>query len=181
MDFVYNDYANWRIDYQEFIDSLKESAIMVRFKHIYAVIEHIYNKAVDQEEVSFEEEEIFQYGFEYLFERFEMLSILFKENYESIEDMKRDAKNLNLLFYLLDFEKEAKSLDKETKEFQDLEQKVYEYIKKNEEVPEELYGEMNNLAFKTFVDEDYRGIVEIFLEIADEMGISYLEDSEYTI
>lgn len=180
MDIVYGDYANWKLEFEDLINALIDSKIAVRFKHIYDVVECIYDKAV-KHDVSEEEEQIFQYGYDYLYDKFSMLSMILKENYDDVEDLKKDFKNINLLFYLMDFEREAEVLEKETKAFQDLEQKVYDYIKKHENVPDELYGLMNDLSFKTFSDIEYKGVVEIFLEIADEMGINYLEDSVYSL
>ena len=81
---------------------------------------------------------------------------------------------INLYLYSLDFENEYCSQENQNDEKLDLlkkySDKIYTMIVNKEEPTEELHQELDRLCFRVF-GESYYGVNEIFLDIADELGI----------
>ena len=69
---VYHEYASWKLDKHDFLQSLihQESSLMLRFKHVFHVVEHLYTKMVDSLSYTEDELNIFQTGFYYLADQF---------------------------------------------------------------------------------------------------------------
>ncbi len=180
---IYTDYANWKFGNHELINGLItiKSKIISRFSHTILVVDTLYNQYVDDGELSPELEVIFESGFNYIHDHFLTISTILKSEYRgNIKEMDKNSKTINLLLYIHDFEAELldtpnysqKDYDKLSK----FEDKVNEYIEKHEEVPDELFGLLDDITTEIF--ENYQGINEIMYEVALDLDLIKNSDSD---
>ncbi len=178
MDFTFNDYASFKLDNDEIIKMIEsKNDVAIRFKHVYDVLEYVYNLRVNNEEIEPSLLEIFEFGFDYLFDQVEQINNLITEYYGSINELNKHAKTVNLLLYVEDYLNEAPENHKQ--EYQELLDRIYDHIKKGEDAPMELFGILNDLNYKSFGD-DFQSSLEIFSIIAYELDLLD-DDDEYIV
>ncbi len=177
MEFIYNDYVNWKLENEKIIYELlsNKSNVISRFKHIYDVVESILASVDGNEKVSESEIQIFESGFNYLFDQFQLIQTILDNYYDGdFTKMEDDSEIVNMLLYVNEFQSELSSQDEYDKDdelklgkFSD---EITNMIVNNIKPNKELHDRFDKLAFSIF-GENYYGINEIFLDIADEMGI----------
>ena len=177
---IYHEYANWKIENHELLTYLVEnnSDLIVRFKHVIEVIDHLYDKLIDDVSYSEEEDQIFETGFYYLFDQIDEILGLLKKSYQNnIKDLELRAKDVNLLLSTIDFQNELLGVENfEQKDMDllvDFEQNILKLLENKEDVPKELYEKLDSMSLEIFnkLNMEYFPINDIFLEIADELGI----------
>ena len=185
----YLDYASWKKTNEKLIDFLikKNSKIIARFRYVLMVVDYLFDKVVyERMKLSIEEEEVFEVGYQYIFDRFNTIQLIaehvFNNNYDAMEHF---AKSINLLFYILDFEDEIDSLEGEHKEehkrFADLEDNVMQMIEAKIQVPDEYYALVDDISLAVFdgLGVNYYGITDIFYDVAIELGLIEESDDDY--
>ena len=185
----YLDYASWKKTNEKLIDFLvrKNSKIIARFRYVLMVVDYLFDQVVyEKKTLSIEEEEVFEVGYQYIFDRFNTITLIaehvFDNNYDAMEHF---AKSINLLFYIIDFEDEIDSLDgdhkAEHKKFADLEDGVMQMIESKLQVPDEYYALVDDISLAVFdgLGIDYYGITDIFYDVAIEMGLIEETDDDY--
>ena len=185
----YLDYASWKKTNEKLIDFLikKNSKIIARFRYVLMVVDYLFDKVVyERLKLSIEEEEVFEVGYQYIFDRFNTIQLVaehvFNNNYEAMEHF---AKSINLLFYILDFEDEIDSLEgdhkEEHKRFADLEDNVMQMIEAKIQVPDEYYALVDDISLAVFdgLGVNYYGITDIFYDVAIELGLIEESDDDY--
>jgi hypothetical protein len=185
----YLDYASWKKTNEKLIDFLikKNSKIIARFRYVLMVVDYLFDKVVyERMKLSVEEEEVFEAGYQYIFDRFNTIQLVaehvFNNNYDAMEHF---AKSINLLFYILDFEDEIDSLDgdhkEEHKRFADLEDNVMQMIEAKIQVPDEYYALVDDISLAVFdgLGVNYYGITDIFYDVAIELGLIEESDDDY--
>ena len=185
----YLDYASFKKTNEKLIDYLvkKNSKIIARFRYVLMVVDYLFDKVVFQKEkLSIEEEECFEVGYQYVFDRFNTITLIaehvFNNNYDAMEHY---AKSINLLLYIIDFEDEVDSLDgdhkKEHMKFADLEDNVMQMIENKVQVPDEYFALVDDISLAVFdgLGIDYYGITDIFYDIAIELGLIEENDEDY--
>jgi hypothetical protein len=125
-------------------------------------------------------ENIFEHGFDYLHDHFVTISTILQKEYRgNLVGMNENAKTINLLLYVNDFQNELANEDdhkqSDLDKLSDFEQKVLEYIDKHQEVPDEMFGVLDDITFDIF-DENYKGVNEIMYDVALELNL--IEDNE---
>ncbi len=179
-ELVYHEYANWKLEHHELIKYLREqdSDLIIRFKHIFEVTDYLYDQLIDDPEFSDEQDEIFQTGFYYLFDQMEKISELLKESYQNdVKSLEKFSKEVNLLLSTIDFQNEllsAESYDiNHMNQLLDFESDVLDKLQHQEVIPDEMYQQLDDMTFEMFkeMEVDFYPIQDIFLEIADELGI----------
>jgi hypothetical protein len=177
---IYHEYASWKLENIEFIQHLKssDSSLMIRFNHVLAVVDHLYDKLVESMSYTDDEINIFQSGFYYLADQIDEIQSLLKDFYqEDLTVLETKSKEINLLLSVIDFQNELMSVESFEQEdldkLIDFENNVLEKLKQHIDIPESMYIELDDLTFALFkkLDVDFYPINDIFLEIADEMGI----------
>lgn len=177
---IYHEYANWKIENHELLTYLVEnnSDLIVRFKHVIEVIDHLYDKLIDDVSYSEEEDQIFETGFYYLFDQIDEILGLLKKSYQNnIKDLELRANDVNLLLSAIDFQNELLGVENfEQKDMDllvDFEQNILKLLENKEDVPKELYEKLDLMSLEIFnkLNMEYFPINDIFLEIADELGI----------
>lgn len=177
---IYHEYASWKLENIEFIQHLKssDSSLMIRFNHVLAVVDHLYDKLVDSMSFTEDELNIFQSGFYYLADQIDEIQSVLKDYYqEDLTVLETKSKEINLLLSVIDFQNELMSVDafeqEDLDKLIDFENNVLEKLKQNIVIPDAMYVELDDLTYEMFkkLDVDFYPINDIFLEIADEMGI----------
>lgn len=173
MDFIYNDYANWRIENDELLNNLfkEETIISTRFKHVFEATDFLYNRRIEDGNLKKEEENIFSFGFNYLFEQVGEIELLLEGYYNDFDEMNIEGKTISLLLYIHDFQNELSEDKAKTEELKKFENKVLDYVKRHEVVPDTIYALFDDLLMRLFPKNDYYGVADIFYDIAEELGI----------
>ena len=153
------------------------SDLMIRFKHVLDVTDYLYNKLIDDPNFSEDEDQIFETGFYYLFDQIDKITQLLKPYQNEFKALEKRAKEINLLLSAIDFQNELATLedydDTDMADLIDFEQEITKKIENKEEVEEDMYEKLDRITFEIFnkLDVEYYPINDIFLEIADELGI----------
>jgi hypothetical protein len=175
----YHEYANWKMENHDLLKYLTEnnSDLMIRFKHVLDVTDYLYNKLIDDPNFSEDEDQIFETGFYYLFDQIDKITQLLKPYQNEFKALEKRAKEINLLLSAIDFQNELATLedydDTDMADLIDFEQEITKKIENKEEVEEDMYEKLDRITFEIFnkLDVEYYPINDIFLEIADELGI----------
>jgi len=177
---VYHEYANWKIENNDLLKYLVESNsnLILRFKHVIDVIDHLYDKLIDDATYTEDEDHIFETGFYYLFDQLEEITRLLKKSYQNdIKILELRAKDVNLLLSTIDFQNELLGVEnfeqKDMDKLVDFEQDVTKRLENKEEIPLFMFDQLDEMTFIMFqkLNVEYYPINDIFLEIADELGI----------
>ena len=185
----YLDYASWKKTNLKLVNYLveKKSKIIARFRYVLAVVDYLFDQVVyENKTLNTDEEEMFEVGYLYLFDRFNTIQLLcehvFNNNYDEMEKL---AKTINLLFYITDFLDEIDSIDgehkAEHKKFATLEDEVMRSIEAKIELPDTYFALVDDISLSVFdgLGIDYYGITDIFYDIAIELGLIDEVDEEY--
>lgn len=175
----YHEYANWKMEHDELLKYLTEnnSNLMIRFKHVLDVTDYLYDKLIDEPNYSEDEDHIFLTGFYYMFDQIDKITALLKPYNNEFSALEKKSKEINLLLSTIDFQNELASVDdydeSDMADLIDFEQDLTRRLENKEEVPELMFKQLDNITFKIFqkLDVEYFPINDIFLEIADELGI----------
>jgi hypothetical protein len=185
---IYKDYASWKIENHKVIETFKtnHSVIYERLEPVYVVLEHIFNLAVNHEEVDEDLETIFHVGFNYLNSQFEIIKIYFETLFQSKCDEFTNYSNLILyLLFIFDIKSDLENnqIDSNIPELNELETLIenmimersenFDYINdKTNETLKIVYGKMNY---------EYVSIIDIFVEIAENLDLYIFDDEEIVI
>lgn len=177
---VYHEYANWKIENYDLLKYLVESNsdLIIRFKHVIDVTDFLYDRLIDDQNYTDDEDQIFETGFYYLFDQIDEIVTLLKSSYKNnIKDLEQRAKDVNLLLSTIDFQNELLGVEnfeqKDLEKLVDFEQNILKLLENKQEVPINLYEELDQMTLEIFnkLNLEYFPVNDIFLEIADELGI----------
>ncbi|MFP4178323.1 MAG: hypothetical protein ACLFTZ_06145 [Acholeplasmataceae bacterium] len=177
---IYHEYANWKLENEELIRYLiqNNSDLIVRFRHVIDVTDYLYDKLIDDPNFTEEENYIFETGFYYLFDQMDEIITLLNKSYgNDIEQLEKRAKDVNLLLSTIDFQNEIIGVEDYKQEDLDrlvnFEQSILTKLERKEEVPKSMFEELDRMTFEMFkrLDVNYYPVNDIYLEIADELGI----------
>ena len=183
---IFDDYAAWKKENHDLIYSLvnNKSKIIQRFSSVIAVVDYLYDYHLDNN-LSEDEELIFSSGYDYIYDQFQLIETLLENNFNNdVNKMEKYGQTINLLLYINDFKLEIANSNlkgKEVNQLNDLNDKVYEYIEKNENAPDEYFQLLNDITSSLFEknDVELHTIDQIFYEIAIEYDI--YDENEYNI
>ena len=187
-DLILKDYVNWKFDNIEVLERFKhhESLIYDRLEPVYLVLEHIYESVVEQREQREEFETIFQVGLNYLHSQFEIIRIYFEKLFDA--DCERFETYTPLVGYLLfinDIRADLETVDEDVDftELNDVETLIENMIAEQGNEFEYAANRLNDATKKLVknLDFQYVGIVDIFTEIADNLGIDMHEEKPFVI
>lgn len=176
----YEDYLAFKENKYELIEFLvnKNSNVIIRFKHVLAVVDFIYDRYCSDIKITKEEEEIFQAGYGYIFDRFNLIELMLSTIFSnSKEEMEKFSKTINIILYVNDFKDEIENLDEfntaEMSQLTEYEDSILSLLQNKEHATDVEFGLLSELSMKVFDDlgEEYYGLNEIFYDIALEYGI----------
>lgn len=178
---IFTDYGNWKFEQHELINTLitLKSKIITRFSHTILVVDHLYNKYVEEKQLDEDLEIIFESGFNYIHDHFMTISSILKSEYRgNIIEMDKNSKTINLLLYVQDFENELLNLKNYKQEDYDklsnFEDTVNDYIERHEEIPDAYFGILDDITIQIF--DNYQGINEIMYEVALDLELIKEQD-----
>lgn len=185
----YEDYLAFKEEKYDLIEFLvnKNSNVILRFKHVLAVIDFIYDRYCSNIKITTEEENIFEAGFGYIFDRFNLIELLLANVFSNNKDeLEKYSRTINILLYVNDFKDEILNIDEfNTNEIQLIstyEDNILKLLENKEHATDVELGILNDLSTKIFdnLNEEYYGLNEIFYDVALEYGIidEEYEDSE---
>lgn len=172
-DFVYNDYASFKMENGEIIKALENSIITARFKHVYEICEYIFDLKMKEEEISNDLDDIFEYAFDYLFTAYNNLNLLKKEFFKSYSEMEKIAKTINLYLYTLDFitefEDDPNYNENDKNKLEDFSNKVLEMIENHVDAEDGYFVMLDEMTSTMF--SDYQSTLQLFYEIYLNLGL----------
>lgn len=187
-DFVLKDFVNWKLDNIEVLERFKHhgSFIYDRLEPVYAVLNHIYETAVEDGQLDEELETIFQVGLNYLYTQFEVIKIywekLFASNCTAFETF---TPLVGYLLFISDFRSDLEEIEEEIdfSKLNDVETLIENMIAEQREefnyaadrLNEAIHSIVDNLDF------EYVSIIDIFVEIAENLNIQLSTDETFVI
>ena len=185
---VYRDFASWKIENHEVIEIFQknESVIYDRLEPIYSVLNHIYDLLIEEKELDDDLDTIFQAGFSYLHSQFEIIRIYFETLFQSqCDDFVNYSEMVLYLLYIYDIrtDMENNDIDSDISELNELETCIENIIMERRADFDYIKDQMNETLKIVFskMDYDYVSIVDIFVEIAENLGIFIYEDNELVL
>ncbi len=185
---IYKDYASWKIENNDTIEEFikNHSIIYERIEPVYEVLNHIYHMIVEKQEVDEDLETIFEVGFNYLNTQFEIIKIYFETLFQSkCDDFVEYSDMILFLLYIFDLraDMESNDIDTDIVELDDLEVNIENMIMERRDDHEFINSKMNETLPIVFdlMDYEYVSIVDVFVEIAENLGIFIYEDKELVI
>ncbi|MFI3329000.1 MAG: hypothetical protein R3Y05_00785 [bacterium] len=186
MDF-YQDYINFKEDKEQIINFLIEnnSNLLSRFKHVLAVIDFYSEQHISNITLDHDEENIFQTGFEYIFDRLTLLELMGARIFNNdFNEMEKFSRTINLVLYTNDFKDEVLNIDENNEtsiaELSQYEETILKILESKQHATDVEIGLLNELSIKIFdeLGEEYYGLNEIFYDIALELGIIDEDDDD---
>lgn len=182
---IWRDFASWRIENDSMLKQLKENDnyIYSRLEPIYAVVNHIYDSVCTEEHLDEDLENIFEIGFNYLDRRFQVIKIYYETLFKSnCDDFKEYTEMVYYLIYLTDLREDLEShdYDPNMEELEYVEEEIENMImerRKDFLYIKDLLNTKLKLIFDK-IDYEYINIIDIYLEIAENLGIFLYEEEE---
>lgn len=182
---IYKDYASWKIENTNIIEQFNsnKSVVYERLEPVYKVLNHIYDMVVEENEIDEDLETIFQVGFNYLNTQFDIIKIYFETLFQSkCEDFDEYSGLILFLLYIYDLriDLENNDIDSEIEELNELETNIENMIMERRDDHEYINAKMNETLAIVFdlMDYEYVSIVDVFVEIAENLGLFIYEEEE---
>ncbi len=177
-DFVLKDFVNWKMDNIEIIERFKhnQSYIYDRLEPVYAVLNHIYDAVVDDNEDNEEYQTIFQVGLNYLHAQFEVIRIYYEKLFNSDCALFETYTPLvGYLLFIADLRADLEEVDEDIDftELNEVETLLENMIAERRDEFEYVANRLNKATHNIVknLDFHYVGIVDIFVEIAENLNI----------
>lgn len=185
---TYKDYASWKIENHEVIDTFRENGSIIydRLDPILSVLDYIYDHLVEGNEVDEDLDTIFNAGFNYLHAQLDIIKIYFETLFESnCDDFVNYSEMVIYLLYIYDIrtDMENNDIDSDIEELNELETCIENMIMERRNDFDYIKDQMNETLKVVFskMNYEYVSIVDIFVEIAENLGIFIYEDDELLI
>jgi len=189
MEKLLKEYQGWLTDNKDFYEHLKghDSALFARFQPVYDVLYHLYEEYKDHTlEAAEDIEKIFQVGLEYINMQFFTCKIYlnktFNQDFHSFLAYDQVI-SYSLFVEDLKYELIEKSVDYSEGEINKLSDYLEDIIEHKKPIPDNLNLYVDSKIHKIINADNYHftGIIDIFVEIGDALGISFDEDMDYII
>lgn len=185
---IYKDFASWKIENIHILDQFHEnkSVIYERLEPVYEVLNHIYDMVVGGNELDEDLETIFQVGFNYLNTQFDIIKIYFETLFQSkCEDFTEYSDLIVFLLYIYDLriDLDNNDIDSDIEVLNDLETNIENAIMERRDDYDFINSTMNEALTVVFdlIDYEYVSIVDVFVEIAENLGLYIYEEEELVI
>lgn len=163
-----------------------ESAIFDRLDPVYTVLNHIYDLLVEEQEIDEDLDTIFIAGFNYLHSQFEIIKIYYEKLFKSkCDDFVNYSEMVLYLLYIFDIrtDLENNEINSNIEKLNELETSIENMIIERGTDFDYIKDQMNETLKTIFdkLDYDFISIVDIFVEIAESLGIFIYEDDDLVI
>ncbi len=176
---VLKDFANWKMENIEILERFKSNRSLLydRLEPVYVVLNHIYESAVENQELNEDYQTIFQVGLNYLHTQFEVVKVYYEKLFESDCELFESYTSLvGYLLFISDFRADLEEYEDELdcSDLSEVETMIENMVAERDErfsyAAERLNNAVNNI--KSQLDFDYISIIDIFLEIADNLNLN---------
>lgn len=185
---IYKDFASWKIENNDIIEEFNKnnSVIYERLEPVYVVLNHIYEMVVEKQDVDEDLETIFQVGFNYLNTQFEIIKIYFETLFQSkCEDFVNYSEMILFLLYIFDLrtDMDNNDINSDIEELNELEENIENMIMERRDDHDFINSKMNEVLANVYalMNYEYVSIIDVFVEIAENLGIFIYEDKELLI
>lgn len=182
------DFAAWKMENDQMFHMFQENenVIYERLEPVYKVVDHLYSQVCEGKELDEDTETIFQVGFTYLHSQFEVIKIYYETLFQSVCDDFIDYSEMLLyLLYIFDIKNDLENhgYKSEIDELNDLEANIENMIIERRKDDVFIKTQMNVVLEEIFKDVDYEyvSIIDIYVEIAETLGIFLYEEEELVI
>ncbi len=183
---IFEDYYGFKKENASLIETLvkKKSKILLRFKAVFIVVDYLFEE-MKKRKLTEDEEFIFSSGYDFIYDEFEIIKSVLHEYFnDNINRMEICSQTVNLLLLIDEVKGEVlnnDSIKKEINRLNDLEDKVYDFLKKGEDAPDEYFEIVDEITDDIFDKNNIEVnlIEEIFYEIALEYDIYPEDDTNY--
>lgn len=187
-EFVFKDYASWKMENHVIIDTFRNNNNMIyeRLEPVYLVLEHIYDMACEQKDLDEDLNTIFTIGFNYLHSQFSVIKIYFENLFQSnCEDFGEYHEMLLFLMYIFDVrtDLENHNIDSDIDSLNHVETYIENMIMERRKDYDYVRTIMNEALQDVFdqIEYEYVSIVDIYVEIAENLGIFLYEEEEIVL
>ena len=189
MEKLLKEYQGWFTDNKNFYEHLKshESALFVRFQPVYDVLLVLFQEYKDHPDQGNEDiEKIFQVGLEYLNMQFFNCKMYLKKTFDNnFHHFLEYDQVISYSLFLEDLKYELveKSVSYDEKAMESISDFLDDIIENKKEIPDNLGLYVDGKIHQMIDVDDYHftGIIDIFVEIADALGISFDDEQDITI
>jgi hypothetical protein len=189
MEKLLKEYHGWLSDNNELYTKLKnhDSALYHRFQPVYEVLYRLYQEYKNKKDEANEDiEKIFQVGLEYLNMQFFTCKIYLNKTFnKDFHEFLIYDKVINYSLFLEDLEYELaeKQIDYDKDNLLKLSEHLSDIIENKKDIPDNLNLYIDSQVHKIINLDNYsfNGIIDIFVEIADALGINYDEETDFII
>ena len=183
---IFEDYYSFKKENNTLIETLvkKKSKILLRFKAVFIVVDYLFEE-MKKRKLSEDEEYIFSTGYDFIYDEFEIIKSVLHEYFkDNINRMEVCSQTVNLLLLIDEVKGEVlnnDSIKKEITKLNELEDKVYDFLSKGEDAPDEYFELVDEITCDIFYKNNIEVnlIEEIFYEIALEYDIYPEDDTNY--
>lgn len=187
-DFLYRDYAAWKIENFDLLEQLKckNSVLYDRIEPVYTVTEHVFDMACESCSLDEDYLTIFQVGFNYLNQQIEIIKLYFENLFNSnCDEFVSYSELVGYLLYVSDIRSDLENneIDFNFDELNEAETCLENAIMERRTDFVYLREQLNEALNKLFknADIEYVSIVDIYVEIAESLGIYLYEDDELVL
>lgn len=172
-DFVFNDYASFKIENGEMIKALENTIITARFKHVVVLADYIFDLYSNGDNISTDLEDVFLFAFDYIFTAYENIKNIFEQYFTSYDDMIKISKTINLYLYTLDFmvefEDDPNYNENDYSKLELFSEEILKFISKNQDVEDGYFVLLDELTKPMF--KEYVSTLGMFYDICLELGL----------
>lgn len=183
------DYTSWLSDNKSFYEHLKnhDSVLYHRFQPVFDVLYYFYEEfKANNDEINDDVEKIFQVGLEYINMQFFSCRIylnkIFENDFHKFLEFDKVI-NYSLFIEDLEYELAEKSIKYDKDELDKLAEYIEGIINKKSEIPDNLNLYVDSRVHHIIDEKNYhfKGIIDIFVEIGETLGIDFDEDADYIL
>ncbi len=186
---IYQEYASWIKEIEDFYLEIKEHnlALYERFMPIYEVLNYIYLNTLNKTLESTDDlERIFVVGFEYLHDQVAQCILYLETAFKNdFHEFVHYDELIALLLYIEDvrYELSEKQINVETAKLEGLLDEIEEMITSHKPIPNNYSLYVDDLVKSVINDHafDFYGIIDIFVDVAETLGVYLYEEDDFTI
>ncbi len=189
MEELKKQYVAWNSENNDFYMELKEheSPLYERFMPVYEVLRHIYTQLSEETlESSDDLERIFKVGLEFIHDQFATCKLYLKTNFSGdMEQFLVYDDVIAMILYIEDlrYEFKEKKVDVDDAPLKELLDELETIIIDKKEVPANLRLYVDDRVKDVLEDIDFNffGIIDIFVQVAEALGIYLYEEEDIKI
>ncbi len=185
----FSEYVAWDKENHEFYDELQEhdSVLYDRFLPVYSVLNELYHQAkAGDTEATDDIEKIVSVGLEFLHEQFDTCKLYLESKFQGDFHRFLDYdKVVNAMLFIddLKYELEEKQAEYDRDSLERLQDELEAIIDQKAEIKPELTIYIDDKVKRIISNQSFElyGIVDIFADIADTLGIELFSEDEILI